>query len=735
MDTVDPQEFQDTIQTIKNGTIFEAFACDFLSQVIGGNFIPMGGIHDLGIDAALYIQNEDDSYKIIYQISTDESKQKIINTIDKLKRNGIVFSELCFITNEVVKKQDEIRTEVFKRFNTLLSVHDILWLRGQANTSLGAIRVFKSFLDRYYHEFKHVGTTKIVADFDGDPRIFIFLRQQLEHADSIADLSSFVIDNLIVFSLEGTDPDNGILLSKKDIISKISSIAPFKIDESFFDTRLKFLSSKPRKIKHHTREDAYCLPYETRQEIQALNIHDQAIIQRFKVSISTRLPTEKIGPCFSIDELVDAIILIFNSIFKSSGLEFSNFILNEGSTRTVSQDLPSLVQSMVENRYKTLDHSRKDFLSKILQNTIREIIYNVSSEEKDFLVALSKTYMTLFMLNVDPKISQYLTTMANGLEIFVCSSILIPALSESKASEKDRRLWNLLKGAHAAGVKFYINSAILDEIVRHIENKITEYQNNYENCEYLYTNREMISCIDSILIRGYFYHKSLDNSLTFIRYIDDFVDPASTTAEKRYELREFFRETFGIEFYSKEDELLKLVDETDLNILTDTLGNNKPSRAQAINDAKTILMIYAKRKRDNEEMSGALGYRTWWLSTDTTTFAAVESCLNEKYRPSCYIRPDFLANFISISPHAKDVEKAYDNIFPNTLGVSLSRHIDGGFTRAIAACMKQHSGYRQSRIKTIIHTKIDRLKSEFQLRGKRGLIKYIETLYDERDDL
>ncbi len=140
-------------------------------------------------------------------------------------------------------------------------------------------------------------------------------------------------------------------------------------------------------------------------------------------------------------------------------------------------------------------------------------------------------------------------------------------------------------------------------------------------------------------------------------------------------------------------------------------------------------MIYAKRRVDNEEQEGAFGFRSWWLSTDTKTFAAVERSLGDKYSTSCYIRPDFLLNFVTLSPKVRDIELAYDNIFPNTLGISLSRHIDEGFTKAIAKCIKKYEGYRHSRIKTIIHTDINRLKTEFRRAGDKGISRYIESLY------
>lgn len=734
MEEINPQYFEDVVREIKDGTIFEKFACDFLCQTLGVEFCPAGGVHDQGIDGIRYLQNDENTdYKVIYQISIDQSHSKVYDTLEKLKNNKIDFAELCFVTNDIVKKPDELRTNIFKKYHVLLNIYDLNWLRGNVNHSPGTMSVFSTFVDRYCHEFTSIGKTRIIEDFDGDPRILIFLRQQLDNANAVDDLQSLVLDSMIIYALEGTDPEKDIFMSKEDILKRITNIAPVRFDEGFFEKRLSVLSTKPRKINHHRQINRYCLPYTTRHEIQKLNIHDESVVSSFEKSIYDRVSEKEIGECFSADDIKNDIVYIVNEIFKRSGLEFSSFVLSSGKTQNIIQDLPTTIEQVIPRKHISLTKERKAYLCNLLLTILREIIYSPNYAERQYLSSLSKTYMTLFMLRADPKIANYLRTMARGLEIFVCSSILIPALSEIMAPEKNRRLWNMLKIARDAGVRFFVNSSIIDEIAQHIENKLREYQNYYDGNEFLYTEPQMISCIDSILIRGFFYHKLSNHSLTFKKYIDNFVNPEADKANKKYELKEFFKDEFGIEFFSRENDLRDFMTEKDLSLLTDTLAKDKPSRQQAINDANTILMIYTKRKVDNEDQNGAFGFRSWWLSTDTKTFAAVERSLGDKYSPSCYIRPDFLLNFITLSPKAKEIELAYDNIFPNTLGISLSRHIDEGFTKAISECIKQHEGYRHSRVKTIIHTEIDRLKTEFQRGGNRGLSHYIESLYNLTD--
>ncbi|MCQ2352191.1 MAG: hypothetical protein MJ033_01780 [Victivallaceae bacterium] len=735
MEQINPKYFEHVVSIINDGKIFESFAQEFLCAVLGSDLIPVGGIHDLGIDAMLWEANKNEDYRIIYQISIDESASKIYNTLDKLQKNNIIFDELRFVTNGIITQHDKLRTEAFKKYHVMLQTYDLKWLCGQISDERCA-RVFNSFLDRYYYEFEQIGKTRIIQDFDGDPRIFIFLRQQLDNADSIDKLQDFVLDSIIIFALEGTDPDKNIFLTKQKIFDKIKGIVPVRIDEELFTKRLDFLSTKPRKINHHAKEDAYCLPYQTRKTIQECNLHDEAMLMCFRKCIKERLPEYQMGDCFTADEITENIIFVFNNIFKNSGYEFSSFVLNNRPSQRITQDLPSIITSVVAEKLKTQTKQKQELLCELLFRIIRTIIYSPKDEEKNYLSALSKTYMTLFMLQAEPKVAQYLQTVANKLEVYVCSSILIPALAEIRAPEKNRRLWNLLRMARTAGVKFYINTSILEEIVQHIENKIREYETYYAGNESLYTDREIISHIDSIIIRGFFYHRLSNPQLSFYRYVDEFVDPNAKWSMKKQELKEFLKNEFGIDFSSREQDLLTKIDEGELKLLTDNLEKLKPTRQQALNDAKTILMIYTKRNVDGEDSDcGVLGYRSWWLSTDTTTFAAVEKCLGHNYGTSCYIRPDFLLNFITLSPQKREIENAYDNIFPNTLGISLSRHIDNGFTKAIGQCIKQYDEYKLSRIRTIIHRKIDQLKAEFQQRGSRGLKHYMDNLFSANEDV
>ena len=139
--------------------------------------------------------------------------------------------------------------------------------------------------------------------------------------------------------------------------------------------------------------------------------------------------------------------------------------------------------------------------------TLRDVIYNGSVLEKDFLKRLSNTYMMLFLVQCDPKLTMYFSSMASNLNIYVCTSIIIPALSEFYLDPVNRRHWNLLKGAHEAGVRLVINETILQELIDHFERIIRIFDKDYKGNEDLYTNEKEILFIEEILIRAYFYAK------------------------------------------------------------------------------------------------------------------------------------------------------------------------------------------------------------------------------------
>ncbi len=150
----------------------------------------------------------------------------------------------------------------------------------------------------------------------------------------------------------------------------------------------------------------------------------------------------------------------------------------------------------------------KEKVKTALQFAIREIVYQGSKIQLSYLKSLSNTYLMMYLLHWEPKISTYFNSMASKLKVFVDNSIIIPALSEIYLEDKNRRHWNLLVSANKAGIALYINETLLNELVYHIKMVKNIYQESFLDKETYYIDDEYeLLYVKKFFIRAYLYSK------------------------------------------------------------------------------------------------------------------------------------------------------------------------------------------------------------------------------------
>lgn len=712
MQSVDPKSFEFSLSKISDGFIFENFINEFLSQILGYDFIPVGGIKDRGIDGLEHVFNQKGYDSFIYQTSiVKDSNSKIKNSLKKLKDNQIKVEKFIFVTNQEVKNQDLLVDELFKEYKIPIYIYDIKWLASRVNHSPGTISIYERFTRDHLHEYEQPGKAYSVNGYVSDPRLFVFLRQQWDINRGNLDLHSILADTLILYCLEGTDPDKNIFKTKDELESSMTKLIDFdfKILKPIINQRLKALSTKPRKIKYHSAAKAYCLPYKTRLEICDRNLQDSLLYEQFKKQ------TEDDFNSFISDsgsEIEDGFILIektLNQIFYQQGLEFSNFITNIDSKDIYEKDLSEIIDTVVEKFPKTFKF--KNRVKEVILLTIRKMVYSGTPEQNQFLMKLSHTYMMMFMLQCDPKICTYFQEVASKLNVYVCTSIIIPALSEYYLPEYNRRHWNLLIGARNAGVTLIINEPILSELASHFKSIVRKYKELYEGVEDVYlSDEEKIRYIDEIMIRAYFYAKYQGHIKSFENFINTFVSPNLKNTD--IEIREWLKKQFNISFKSDASLGINLDDE-EFSLLYDSLKKQKSVDAKAKTDTSIILTVHKLREKNNETgSSGIFGYKTWWLSKDTVTQKVVNRVFKHKYKISCYMRTDFLYNYISLAPTKSQIDSAYIQLFPTMLGVNISYHINPKVIGTVNKLILEHKDTNHPRLASILHVLTEKLKTE-----------------------
>lgn len=717
--------FKFAMNQIDDGFVFENFALSFLGATLGYNFVPVGGVKDKGIDGLEYTFNRTGYVKNIYQLSTEHNSEgKLEKSIQKLIDNEIPFDSITYVTNRVVLNKDSVIDTLFNKFKKHLNIYDQNWLVSYANHSEATVNAYYTFIDSYLHEFSKPGKSYVVSDLANDSRLFVFLRQQLETKRNDLKLDDLLADTLILFGLEGTDPDKDILKSKDELFDSIRKYVKFdpKILDETIEKRLKVLSNKPRKIKYHTQKNGFCLPYDTRLEIQNRNLSDAQLLANFYSQTTEVLKKYFKDEDVVVRDLSKLIDETIHKIFYQQGLEFSNYILHGKSQQVIEKDLQEIINKVVDE--SSVIDKNKEAVKTALLMAIRDIVYNGTFEQKKYLKSLSNTYMMMFLLQWNPQIATYFESMASKMVIYVCTSILVPALSEYFLQPENRRHWNLIKGAQQAGIKLYISDAIIDELKHHFYMLKNKYDNFFRNNEHIYLNSESETLyIDEIMIRAYFYAKAQKKVYSFEDFLSNFIDPDLKTVKD--DLIGYLKAEFGINYFNDESLKIKISEDEHIR-LTEKLQEHKSGK-KAETDSKIILSIYKLREKNNETASsGIFGYKTWWLSKDSTTYKAVSDLFGDLYPVSCYIRPDFLYNHIALAPKKHEIDELYKEVFPSLLGVNLSFHLPQEVTEFVQERIAEHGTKNPERLTAILSRLSEKLKSDPTVRNRKSVKLFLD---------
>jgi predicted HTH domain antitoxin len=717
-------DVKDILNLIEDGFLFERFGQEFLSARLGYKFLSSGGIKDRGIDGLEYISESDKSQKSIFQISIDKKPEiKIKHTVQKLEDNKISFSRLTYLTNVQIKNKDKLIDQYIEQKGIILRIFDSSWIADNANNSEATKSVIENFIKNHLRKYQKPGEGLIVNDYLVNPNLYVYLMHQIGRSEDIQNLNQDLIDTLILYSLRDTDPDQSIFLSSDAIVSSVKELLNFEIEkiQTKINKRLKQLSKKSnKKVNHHTDINKYCLPYETRLQIVSNNAKDKALYDIFHLEAEEVIKKNLKAKSVGVRDISTLLHKILEKIFYRQGLEFSDFLLNKGCRDTFEGNLSDTVDEILDES-SAIDKNRSQIKDALIVS-IRQLIYHGSKEAKQYLYSLSKTYLMLFLLKCDPNIVDFFQTMAGNLTIFVCTSVLVPAFSEIYLEPQNQRYWSLLKSAKSKGVNLVINDTIISELDFHIKRSKYLFDTEYKNHIDFYSDGAE-DLVDQILVRAYIYALKEGNATTYDKFIDNFITIDGENTKQ--ELIDFLYEEFGIQYITKDDIDVE-IDKNGFDDLVNELAEFKKSRDKAISDANLILTIYAIRKKYGEEKSSLDGYKTWWLSSDTMTHKSVCKIFKEKYPVSCYMRPDFLYNYISFTPQKEAVAEVYKKTFPNLLGMHISNHISHDISTSIRKMIQDHSEKMDGRVKAKIRNLVDKLKSNPEYHYKEELVSFFQ---------
>jgi hypothetical protein len=708
------------------GFQFERFVQDFYSKLVGASFVPLGGMRDGGADGfgGDVVYEEVDAPTAFYQASVQEDyRAKIRHTASRLREVGRDPRTLVYVTSRTVSLPDAEERNLSRELDVAVQIRDAKYIAAHINDSAGTIAAFNHHLRDLTDFLRTIGASSIIksSKYVRSPAVYVFLEQELARRRGDASLLDSVTDSLILWALEGTDPDSGLMMSREDVLDKISReiCTVRQVVKGRVGARLEFLSDKQypggRQVRWHKKKDQFCLPYETRERIGEENRVDEAMRLDVLASFYSRLREDTAKHLDESDARAAAELTLrsLQMAFEREGLAFASFLESKDSTETVIMT-DAIAAALVE---RNLSGRKKFVLADAVFATIQRVLYDSIDVERAYLAKLSRTYTLLFTLNSEPRLIEFFQQLAGTLHLYVGADLLVQALSERYLAAGDQLTRNTLLMASRLGAKLVLTEPVLEEVLGNLRGADNEFRNWFEPVEY-HVNLEMARNA-KIMVRAYFGAR-LDTGPdkrkpgswpAFVSQFLPYADLHRLSAPDH--LRRYLLATFGMDFESTH-ELLTLVARTAVEDLAEHLVDSKPNGQLAFNDALMALAVYGRRHREREQSRVTeFGYETWWLTTETRILQHTKQLVRQNRGAFYIMRADFLLNFMTLAPSVHEARETLGHVFPSLLGIRLSRRMNEKAFHSIMAKVRAAESWDDARRSAAIACLVDQLKADF----------------------
>lgn len=696
-----------------DGTPFEAFINEFASNLLELDFKPLGGMHDGGADGLVVTSILEAENSVFAQTSVrDDVSAKIRATVKRLREFGRTPSRLYYFCSHQVEKIDSLEARLSKDLKCTIDIRDANWIANKINSSNGTRASYTN------HLLPVLTRTGLSSLSNRQPLIdapnvsaCVFLSYEVDILVGNRKFHDSVLDSLIIWSLEDTDPDQGRLLTEDEIRKAILASFPFAKQFALTSLRhrLAQLSGKgpdgARRIVWHSKSKAYCLPYNTRVQVLEEHARYEALLTRLRSELTSMV--EEIVPdqTANSSRLVDAEIKVLEAVFKTEGLKVAQSV--DESVEIGETTVQDAIETAL-NGYSTSNEEAISTARYCLEAT-RRMIYSATETQREYLSLLSRTYALLFLLRHEPRVVEYFKNLQSSYRLVVGGELIVRSLSEIGLPEEDRSTQSTFKILNKMGSELILTDHVLDEVISHIRSTDMEYRANYQEID-AFIRPEIASEINKILIRSYFYNKFEKKIASWGAFLNQFLSHAQLHKDEgRQSLKTYLCASFGFKFMETA-QIETMIDADDRDRLAQKLIDEeiKSDIRLAKVDVENLLLAHALRRRHRENAGGnPLGYRTWWLTEESKVQRVLRAEIGSN-SAKVAMRPEFIIFCVSLLPSMRQVDRAFSGFLPSIHGARIGNRVEASLVKEMV-----------SRAKTIFAMEPARVQAELELHSNR----------------
>ena len=584
----------------------------------GTSFRPLGGMHDGGADGVDVegLFKTGDSATTFVQASTQSTpSDKIVETVKRIREVGRDIRLLTYVTNQTVARLDLLEQELGSRCGLAVRIYDAKSIQVQIPGDNRLIQAYYDLLHHHTQYLEGIGRSSLLVPSNhiAEPHVYAFLAANLTDGSADATFVDSVVDALIIYALEGTDPDQGILRSEAEIRQRIVDVLPSAeaLVADRLRIRLEAISQKEgRRIRWHKQDQRWALPYEERRRLQQAMAEDEALWIDARVELIDRFTNSSAGTDLAPTSLADMTLSTIRKAFERDGLKFSQF-LDDSQEHNSDPYISDSLREVLDE--EGLSGDARISASQRIISELRRMFYDSTKVQRTLLQRISRAYVVAFALKAEPRVLSYFDDVMDNTWLYVGTDILVVALSERYLSESDQHTRNLLRAAAVAGARLILAEPVLDEVLAHLRNSDRDYAEDRGYHDSL-DSYEIVRHEPKILIRAYLYSQIFEmqnRPSDWGQFVGQFCDQRILhTDAAADQLRRYLMTEFSLRFENWK-RVREICDPQQHEALTNSLLPIKSAEIQASIDAYIFeLVIQARTTREEEQHSVEFGYQT-----------------------------------------------------------------------------------------------------------------------------
>lgn len=663
---------------------------------------------DQGRDSTLFSPEGENTVMLQYSIATDW-ENKIRRTAARLHTTFPDAQILIYVTNQIIgAKADSLKASLRKKYRLSVDVRDRHWFLERLAYSTERQQIAEEFTveiadpilsSKGLIKSKAPALTKFEAK-----AALLQLGLQWEDDSREKGLTKMAYEALVKSALRETSSEHR--MSRAQICKQLCGLLPThpaEQVESLVNSALERMSKKS--VRYWKQQDEYCLS------------HDEVIrLRNYLAADATKeqaLALEIFEACRVAGETLDAPAgSDFQGLIPRVRRIIDCFLLQEGelfashaTAGTVAQlGISNLATVVAEDFAK--EPNTKDYggiAADISRLAAVSVITSVSATIRSYLRELSDAYTLFAFLKETPDVQQVISKMFADAEVWLDTTVILPAIAETLLAEGERPVTALLAAATTAGLDLKVTAGVVEEVERHM-------------------NRSL-ACSAQTSIGGWkgplpflfaIYVLSGKSQGSFHSWIEEF----RGNERPREDVAEYLRTEFNI----TEDSLAEAAASApqELRFIAERFWQEAQSQRRDIlttstdrlvaHDVENFVGVIAKRKRSNDS---ELGYRSWWLTFDKTAralAAALPAELGAEAPRSPVMSPDFLANYIALGPNRGRISKGVEKNLPVAVADLVAEFIPVDFLEVAERIRTESVGSSDRLVRRKLRDALDRAR-------------------------